>query len=698
MDLFEYCKDSLTNLNINAIFKNKNTLYNYVDYRGLINMRKITKKLSAIALCTMFASMQIASAAIDTGLNNAVINHADGGFAGVDTSVPNTATLNFNGNSHVNWDTLNVGGNETLNFNAVNGANGLTVINTVNTGMSEIYGRVNANDGIAKLIISNPNGMLFDGAKFTTAGDTLLTTQPLNVGIYDYAPNGNLGFYIDDSTASATNGIVIRNSDFSIGGEFNITAPSIDAIKTAVKAEKGFKLVTADGQNYLVRPADANPEQKTEVRLESVSVDGDVYIVSGHGITKMVNGGDIKGNLNVKSDGNVALNYVDGGKQLHVTKDVNVESDGRISYLRNAKVDGNVTMSNSGGFLEVGNLNVGNDVNLTTTVKTNSGVKHFVHVIGDNEIGGNLNIDSIHNIHIGGYNYEQGKFHDGHLNVGKDINALGREGSVTVTIDTSADKINLESGTLNILTDGKAVLKANDYKFKANRYIGGISDSAQLIDIMENYIPLPTPATKAFVQIEGGNVSKIQTADNGYAFIRSKGDMNVNGVNAGKVNLSSDQHDIVIGTDVHADTIVVDGETKNLTVPLPSRDYTLKYTDIKDTQVITIDPNTTITYDMANGENGWNKGTQTKDNTYLVVPGPTPPNPPQPPQPPIQDNDNVKILNNLLPDQVATAIDAGQVLTPIAFAADLDEDEDKGVRKNVDGSVTVVRPFTPNND
>ena len=38
-------------------------------------MRKIVKKLSAMALCTVFASMQIASAAIDTGLNNFVSLH-----------------------------------------------------------------------------------------------------------------------------------------------------------------------------------------------------------------------------------------------------------------------------------------------------------------------------------------------------------------------------------------------------------------------------------------------------------------------------------------------------------------------------------------------------------------------------------------------------------------------------------------------
>ena len=95
----------------------------------------------------------------------------------------------------------------------------------------------------------------------------------------------------------------------------------------------------------------------------------------------------------------------------------------------------------------------------------------------------------------------------------------------------------------------------------------------------------------------------------------------------------------------------------------------------------------------------WNKGTQTRDNTYLVVPGPGPgPQPPIPDPNPNVDPDNPeKVLRNLGPDQVATAIDAQQALTPIAFAADLEDDEEMPVRKNVDGSVTVVKPFTPNN-
>ena len=150
-------------------------------------MKNLKKKLSAAALSALLLSMQSVSvnaSPIDTGLGNgnggAVINGVNGGFAGINGQGTGNVDLNFNGNAHVNWDSLNVNKGESLNFNAVNGSNNLTILNTVNKGMSNIYGQINANSGIGQLIIANPNGVLFDGATFTTAGDLMLTTKDLS--------------------------------------------------------------------------------------------------------------------------------------------------------------------------------------------------------------------------------------------------------------------------------------------------------------------------------------------------------------------------------------------------------------------------------------------------------------------------------------------------------------------------------------
>ena len=656
-------------------------------------MKSITKKLSALVLTTVFASMQISFAtAIDTGLGaglgGAEINNVTGGYVGIDGVGTGNVDLNFNGNAHVNWDTLNVGNGESLNFNAVGGANGLTILNTVNSGMTKVYGSITANDGIGRLIISNPNGVLFNGATFDAAGDVMLTTQPMTATFIDGAMN------VSNVAGTVPAGFVqIQDSNFSVGGEFNILAPSIDIVRGSIAANNGVKLVTENGQDYI---ADGF---KDAVRMEAVNIDGDVYIVSKKGTVKTVGGGLIDGNLTIESDDNVSLNYVANGEALHITGDANVKGNGVLMYARNTKVDGNLTMENGGGFLEVGNVQVGKDMNLKTTKVSENpyGYKHFVHVIGNNKVGGDLNIDAENNIHIGNYNYEEGVLLDGSLTVGGAINAVAHNGHIGVTIDTSADTISLTSENLNILTDGKATLTANEYKFSSNGYIGGISDTDKFINSMEDYVFYPAD-TPSYLNIAGGIVSQINTGKDGVAYIASKGDMTVTGANAGSVYLTSYGNDInITGDGVHANTITVGGETDKLKVDFPSRDYTLKYTNIRDNEQVTINGNEEITYELTNGENGYNKGDQIKgENTYLVGPeGPDEPGPgpdPEPePEPNPDPNENAKVLRSY---ERPAAPDAAQPYTPIAYAADLDDDqEDPGVRKNVDGSVTVVRAF-----
>ena len=52
-------------------------------------------------------------------------------------------------------------------------------------------------------------------------------------------------------------------------------------------------------------------------------------------------------------------------------------------------------------------INVKGNADLTTTTGANPHVKHFIHVIGDSEVGGNMNINSAHNIHIGNYDIDE---------------------------------------------------------------------------------------------------------------------------------------------------------------------------------------------------------------------------------------------------------------------------------------------------
>ena len=660
-------------------------------------MKSLKRKFSALALTALFASMQVSYAAIDTGLGvgngGAVINNTTGGFVDIKTG-NGSADLNFNGDAHVNWDSLNVNKGESLNFNAVGGANNLTILNTVNHGMSNIYGQISANGGIGKLIISNPNGVLFDGATFTTAGDAMITTQPMTATFV----NGAMDIS-NVATTTPVGVVTIQDSNFNVGGQFNILAPSINVVRGTVKTKDGLKLITENGQDYL---STGNDDSTKGVRLEAVNIDGNVYVIADKGIVKTVGGGDIKGNLNIKSDDSVALNYVDNGKVLHVTGDVDVEGNGVMMYARNTKVDGNLNMTNGGGFLEVGNVHVGKDMNLTTVAKSENpqGYKHFVHVVGNNKIGGNATINSKDNIHIGNYNFEEKKLLDGSLTVGGNLTAHAQDGHVMVTVDTSANKISLKSDNLNVLSDGKATLSANEYEFSANGYIGGLSGTENntvdevIIAVMENYKHIPNSVkTPSNMNIAGGTITKIDTPS--VAYIASKGDVKLTGANAKDVHITAPGKYIEItGDKVHADNIIVGKETDKLKVDFPSRDYTLKYTNIRDAKEVTVKGSDVITYELTNGPDGYNtRDPRLEDTTYLVGPDKPVVPTPEPDEPIInpEDNDNVKVLKSF---EKPDAVDAAQPYTPVAYAADLDDDEtDTGVRKNVDGSVTVVRAF-----
>ena len=713
-------------------------------------MKNIKRKVSALVLTTVFATMQISMATMDTGLGvgngGAVINNTTGGFAGMETGV-NSATLNFNGNTLVNWNTLNLNANETLNFNAVDGASGLTILNTVNQGMSTIYGTINANSGIGNLIISNPNGVLFDGAKFTTAGDAMITTQ----GAIMNATTGAVTFDPSVPTNYIPNGsdyvVKIVNSDFTVGGELNVIAPTLNVVNSTFNADNGkgnVRFTTTNGQDYFVTNSGCGScgDQYTEtqsMRLEAIQVDGNVYITSDKGIVKFVNGGEINGDLNINADGSVALNYVNNDNKLHVTGDVNAKANGALMYARVMDVDGNLNMTNGGGFLEVKNVNVGKDMNLKTTRESENKLgyqKHFIHVNGNVNVGGNATIDSENNIHIGNYEvtdkiyrdgsntkfYYDGNLLDGEFNVGGDLTAKTKSGHITTTVDVnvgnnlSFDANATSDGTRlyggNILADPNSVITAKTYQFESDGYIGalkGFTDPRPeystttyttdqvIINTMEDYTysaGSEIPNAHDYLTLGGGTITKLSTPKNVngngvQVYIKSLGDLTVTGANSNDINLTAPGQKITITGDVHANNINVGPETDYLKLDFKGRDFTTNYTNIRDEKVVTIRPNEEITYDLADG--GYNRPTLQpgEKTTYLIGPDKNDPKPN--PNPPSDDNVRVK---NWVPEDPTSPL----VNTPVAFAADLDDEEEAGVRKNVDGSVTVVRAFPMTGD
>ena len=676
-------------------------------------MKNINTKLSALLLSTLFAAMQVTAA---DGIGNSTIVNQSGGLTS-DVTVGNTRTLEFNSNTHVTWDKLNVGSGETLNFNAANGVSGLSILNTVNTGMSRFAGTVSANSGISNLIISNPNGVLFDGASFVTAGDCNLkvTTQNMLGVDVNNLTDGSYTQLFDSNGDLIT--VSIKDSTFNVGGNYTISAPVIKAENSTVNA-KTFKLVTANGQDYLALGlGDSTPARNDFVtNLKAMTVNGDVVITNESGGLYVANGGTYNGNMTVNTKGNTYINKDPNTKTSDVTQDgvrvavngnLDVNTSGNRMFLRNADVKGNLNVTNDGGHVDVGNINVTGDANLTTTGARTSTVdyQHFVHVVGDSKVDGDLKINSSKNIHIGGYDYDAQKFLDGSLTVGGDLVAHSTGGHVMTTINTKAKTIDLSSDTHNVLSDGKTVLTADEYKFSANGYIGSLDKygdyqnaDERINTIMENYTRISARAENPKdLLISGGKVTQINTPkvnDKGTTVevhIASLGDVEVTGANTGDLYLNAKDHRIdITGPNVHAKNINVKDETNYLKVDFPNRDYTLNYTNIRDGKVVTLQPNEEVTYELTDGSNGYNQPTLTPDEhtTYLIGPGAPGPEPKKDPE---NNNENARnLMSRWAPEDPAAA----PVNTPVAFAADLDDDDlNKAVRKNVDGSVTVVRAF-----
>ena len=699
---------------------------------------KNLKQLSSMTMCAVFATMQISFANIDTGLGGGIggasIINGGAGFQGITGQGTNNVGLNFDANSHVIWDTLNINNGETLNFNAVNGANGLTIMNTVNQGMSNIYGQINANSGIGKLIISNPNGVLFDGAKFTTAGDAMITTKDMTGVNVNNITDGVWNKLIDNTTNNLVTVQVLNNSDLSAGGEFRIIAPKIVGHNSTITAGKGLKLTTVNGADYAAQNLGLK-QNKGVTELKAMNINGNIEIVNDVGALSISDGTKINGDLKAEVGG---LCYIYGTdtNRLNVSGDVDLTGHGEQLILRNANVDGNVTMSNDGGAVELRNATIGKNANLTTTgwqPVNHKNFNHYVHVNGNVDVGGDMNISSSQNIHIGNYevtnnpydssktsNHWEGNLLPGKLTVGGDLKAeVTQGGHIMTTIDTTANNIDFTAKSYNdgtriyggnILSDDKALLTANTYKFKSDGYIGGFKTAGgqtvdnKIVDVMEEYTFIPADTTDhEYMNINGGTITKLETpkksagGNDVQVYIKSNNDLLVNGANAGVVNLVAPDKKITItGNNVHAKEFNIGGRTGTLELDFPNRDFTTNYTNIRDGQVVTIAPNEEITYELANSPTGYNspdyQQTDGTNTTYLIAPGYNPPPPPPQPQPEDPQNppsdDNVRV-KNWVPDDPMKPL----TNTPIAYAADLDEDDPSPCRKNVDGSVTVVRAY-----
>ncbi len=162
--------------------------------------------------------------------------------ARVDTDLTNATITNTQTNSVLNWSDLNVAPRQTLDFIMSEGQTSLNRVTGM--GLSQFAGTINAENG--RLIISNPNGIIFENGAYVNANALTVTTHQavMENDKLHLIDNGSNASIIFKGGTWATSRPV-----FQIAKDLNIVSNNIDMKSTDIIA-KDIRLVTADGVTF----------------------------------------------------------------------------------------------------------------------------------------------------------------------------------------------------------------------------------------------------------------------------------------------------------------------------------------------------------------------------------------------------------------------------------------------------------------
>ncbi len=408
-------------------------------------MKKIMTKTLSVMLCIAFSGLQMSIAGGLTGGNFAGADVLSGSkiqghTAGLDAVTVKSAKevdLHFGGNTRIDWAKLNVSKNEILNFK--NGNFGV-LNNVVGTSISKVAGTITAQNG--KVIISNPNGILFQGGKFESLGGLVLTTKNLvdatGLKDSDFAGNYTNTAYLNGIDLSAVGsqeagvfGVVALANDGDvktniISPEFNIISNGamIDGAVIASPNAGGVVLVTADGANFVsnmsktlsaddgssktiqfektYNVAMANSAITTQggqvefvsgssTLIDNPSVEGDLKLTSP-GFNKVRNGGIIRGNVDLTSkQAHSYLNEIDGtpsgAGRIIITGNL-TENNKTGAYINGVDINGDSDIT--ANHFDIKNSSLYGNLTLTDTAY-NDNTKVF---LTNDTIGRTLNVNS----------------------------------------------------------------------------------------------------------------------------------------------------------------------------------------------------------------------------------------------------------------------------------------------------------------
>ncbi len=307
---------------------------------------KTHKAIALLILALAAVDFTTPVLAMDTVTSGKVLDQVNGKYgadlrdvtgATVRTDYSNAYIENTQTNSILNWDRLNTAPKQSLNYIMKDGQTSLN--NVVGVGLSQFAGAINAEKG--RVIISNPNGILFENGSYVNANALTLTTHQASIDA-----NNQLHLYGGNNNAS----IIFEGGNYATGkvrlniaNDLNIVSNNID-INNAVIMAKDTRLVTADGVTFFaINDTNKSSNFNVAINKNNYIDNGNININNSTFAIKDKTTGKIsilsRGDVSVKNtelDGKTAIDAMD----RNVIKNSKTEVIASNTTTEDSKIDG----------------------------------------------------------------------------------------------------------------------------------------------------------------------------------------------------------------------------------------------------------------------------------------------------------------------------------------------------------------------
>ena len=197
---------------------------------------KIKQAIAMLILLLAATDFVMPVAAIEVTSGD-VLNKVDGKYganlanvtgATVNTDFTTATITNTQKNSVLNWNSLNTARTQTLNYVMSDGQTSLN--NVIGIGLSSFAGALKAEKG--RVIISNPNGIIFEKGSFVNTNALTLTTHKVimnNDDIHLLGSDNNASIKIEGGDYATSRPVLFIAKDLNIVSN-NIDINSSDTI------------------------------------------------------------------------------------------------------------------------------------------------------------------------------------------------------------------------------------------------------------------------------------------------------------------------------------------------------------------------------------------------------------------------------------------------------------------------------------